>query len=283
MKSKIFQTNTLVVLGFLFALSIPSSAQWKDNMGGNWNNPTSASIGNILNDRLWNRLRAKAKARRKAGGSTSSAETPSAKQAPASEPEPPKKKAHEASLKFRSTGRSLHASGLADQLGSTAEEKQQYLAIMEGVLKGYIDEAARLGHPNDISLALAFFLLTNTIVYHEIPEPTDAQFLELRDVFAEQLLESDALKGVSDHQKQEMSETLVVFTGLAVLGYQSSLQSGDAAAAKGYRQLAGQNLQTVIGISPDKITFGVDGLMIDNGSKAEAESAPPVPAASSSP
>jgi len=30
-------------------------------MGGSWNNPTGASIGNIINDRLWNRVFAKAR------------------------------------------------------------------------------------------------------------------------------------------------------------------------------------------------------------------------------
>ena len=44
-------------------------AQWTDNMGGSWNNPTSASIGNIINDQLWNRIRAKARARAKTGNS----------------------------------------------------------------------------------------------------------------------------------------------------------------------------------------------------------------------
>src|ERR1700730_18574512 len=58
------------------------SAQYRDNMGGSWNNPTSASIGNIVNDRLWNRVFAKARARDKARAAapanTSRAETPAA-------------------------------------------------------------------------------------------------------------------------------------------------------------------------------------------------------------
>ena len=78
-KIKKFEAKTLAVLGFLLTVSIPASAQWKDNMGGNWNNPTSASIGNIINDRLWARLRAKARARRKAGD-TSPAATANEKQ-----------------------------------------------------------------------------------------------------------------------------------------------------------------------------------------------------------
>ena len=70
MKNEIIRTKFLTVLGVLLTLSIPISAQWKDNMGGSWNNPTSASIGNIINDQLWNRVFAKARARDKARNST---------------------------------------------------------------------------------------------------------------------------------------------------------------------------------------------------------------------
>src|SRR5260370_7351560 len=78
----------------------PAAAQYKDNMGGSWNNPTSASIGNIINDRLWNRVFAKARARDKSRNSvpakTSRAETPVAEAevskntpAPIAPPDPP--------------------------------------------------------------------------------------------------------------------------------------------------------------------------------------------------
>jgi hypothetical protein len=103
-------------------------------------------------------------------------------------------------------------------------------------------------------------------VYHGKPEPQDAQLVELRDAIASVLVESGALNGVADRQKQEMYEALVVYTGLAFAGAQAAQQSGDEANLKIYRQLAGQNLQSVIGISPDKIDFTERGLSIDTGS-----------------
>ena len=69
--------NTLLVKGCLilvvacFFSTGVVTAQYKDMMGGNWNNPVSASIGNIINDRIWNRMRAKARARRKSGNASS--------------------------------------------------------------------------------------------------------------------------------------------------------------------------------------------------------------------
>src|SRR5687768_9596529 len=118
MKSKIFQTKALLALSFLFALSAPAGAQWKDNMGGNWNNPTSASIGNIINDRLWNRMRAKARARR-AGGNSSTANS-RAPETPMGEPESPKKSAAQiaAATRFRPTGTQLTTRELANASGN---------------------------------------------------------------------------------------------------------------------------------------------------------------------
>src|SRR5258708_39243768 len=81
----------LAVLGFLLTLSIPISAQWKDNMGGSWNNPTSASIGNIINDQLWNRVFAKARARDKARAAAPAPAKTARVETPAPEPEVSKK------------------------------------------------------------------------------------------------------------------------------------------------------------------------------------------------
>src|SRR5437762_3855600 len=150
---------SITILISLFAFSTYTRAQWKDNMGGNWNNPTSASLGNIINDRLWNRMRAKARARK---NGTADPDTSSETQTREGRPAPPKPAANAASLKYRPTTTFSKARSLADELGSNAEEKQQYLAIMEGVLNGYNDEAARAGHANDISEALALLLLANT-------------------------------------------------------------------------------------------------------------------------
>src|SRR5688572_6901289 len=121
MKSKIFQSKTLVSIGFLLALNLTANAQWKDNMGNTWNNPTSASIGSLVNDRLWERMRAKARARKRAGvGTTSSTETPSANQARESEPEPKTAAQIKAATHFRSTGTQLVTRDLANASGNTA-------------------------------------------------------------------------------------------------------------------------------------------------------------------
>ena len=83
--------------------------------------------------------------------------------------------------------------------------------------------------------------------------------VELRDTIAEALVEGNALNSMSDRQKQEMYETLVLFTGFALAAYQEGKQGGNAESLKVSQQLAGQNLLAVTGISPDKITFTDQG------------------------
>ena len=103
--------------------------------------------------------------------------------------------------------------------------------------------------------------------------------MELRDAITEALVEGKALNGVTDRQKQEMYETLVIFTGFALATYQEGKQGGNAETVKVSRQLAGQNLLAVTGISPDKISFSAQGLSIDNNAAAANDSSNAAPAA----
>ena len=103
----------------------------------------------------------------------------------------------------------------------------------------------------------------NASIYHDRAQPTDQEMMELRETIAEALVEGNGLAGVTDRQKQEMYETLVLFTGFALGAYQEGKQSGNDASVNAGRQLAGQNLLAVSGISPDKINFTNHGLSIE--------------------
>jgi hypothetical protein len=258
MKRKIFQTKTLPLLGILFALSVPVSAQWKDNMGGNWNNPTSASIGNIINDRLWNRMRAKARARRK-GGSVPAAKSP-ASETRVADPETPRKSAAQiaAATRFRSTGTQLTTRELANASGDTPEEKEQMFKLMGTVLTAYETEARRIGRPHDFALALAVALAVNSSVYNGKPEPEEARLLEIGDAIGELMTEDNVFGGITDKQKQEMYESMVIFTMLVQVGANEAKQNGDAASAETYRQLAGKVLTSISGMPPEKIQLDGD-------------------------
>jgi hypothetical protein len=282
MRSTVFQTKALVVcLGFLFALSTPARAQWKDNMGGNWNNPTSASIGNIINDRLWNRMRAKARARR--GSGNSSAENSRAPETPVADAESPKKSAAQvaAATRFRSTGTQLTTRELANASGNTPEEKEQMFKIMGAALTLYETEARRLRRPNDFALALAVALAFNSSVYNGTPEPGDARLFEISDAIGELMAENNVFGGITDKQKQEMYESMVIFTMLVQAGASEAKQNGDAAGLGTYRQLAGKVLQNISGMPPEKIRLDTEtaATAADNPSPAREETSLQVPAA----
>jgi len=244
------------------------TGQHKDMMGGNWNNPVSASIGNIINDRIWNRMRAKARARRKIGSAAAadSGASSSTDLNPA-----PKKSAAEiaAATRFRSTGTQLTTRELANASGNTPEEKAQMFKLMSTALTLYETEARRLGRPNDFALALAVALAVNSNVYNGRPEPEEARLLELGDAIGELMAEDNVFGGITDKQKQEMYESMVIFTMLVQAGSNEAKQNGDAAEAATYRELAGKVLQNISGMSPEKIRLDPDA-----SATAAANSAP---------
>lgn len=251
----------------LLLATVPLFAHYRDKLGGNWNNPASATITNIVMDRLARRRLEKRLGVESAGPGATTKTTSSA----ASESSAP---INDASVRFRSTGTQLKTRETADLFfPGSGPDNQRIFAILTAVLQEFDKGASKAGKPNDLALALSFFLATNASVYHNAGVPPDPQMFELRDTIAGALVEGNALTGVTDRQKQEMYETLVLYTGFALVAYQEAKQLGNADSLKVSQQLAGQNLQAVTGISPDKITFTAEGLSIDNRSNTADASA----------
>jgi len=241
-------------------LSLPIGAQWKDNMGGNWNNPTSASIGNIINDQLWNRMRAKARARDRRGRSTVA--SPGRTVAPPAETEVSRKTPEQidAAVRFRSTGTQLKTQLYAEELsaGGTPETKKQMVAIISALLTEYEKAARAQGKPNDLALATTAALVYNSSIYNGTPEPPDARIMEIRDALAELMTEDGTFVSMPDRQKQELYENLVISTMLAKAGYEEASKNSDTATMAIYRNLAGQTLQLVSGLPPEKINLSTE-------------------------
>ena len=218
-------------------------------------------ITNIIMDRYARRRLEKNLAARRSGASSS---------APTSDSAAPAAKLNDASLHFRSTGTQLKTNEIAYLIDAG---NPQVVKLMSALLDEYEKNARAAGKPNDLALALSFFFATNASVYHDAGQPTDPQMLELRDTIAEALVKGNAFRGVTDRQKQEMYEALVLFTGFALAAYEEGKQGGNAESVKVGQQLAGQNLQAVTGISPDKIAYTDQGLSIERESAAAAENA----------
>src|SRR3954467_9176283 len=160
MKNKLICAKCLTILGFLLTVSIPINAQYTDNMGGSWNNPTSASIGNIINDQIWNRLREKARARQN-GNTPSTTKMSSAATLQKTQAQ------IDAAVRFHSTGTQLKTQAIADELsaGGTSEAKKQMFDMLSLLLTEYEKAARMQGKPNDLALALTAALVYNSSIY----------------------------------------------------------------------------------------------------------------------
>ena len=93
--------SALCLVSMLFLTSITAMAQYTDRLGGNWNNPASATITNIIMDRYAQRhLKKSLETKRTAGHSAAPGATP-----------------NDSSLHFRSTGTQLKTREIANLIG----------------------------------------------------------------------------------------------------------------------------------------------------------------------
>src|SRR5256885_5568835 len=233
-KNKLRVNRVGLMILLVLAACTPAIAQHASGLGGTFNDPAGGMITKTIVDRVARRRLEKTR-----------------RAVPAS---------NYAAVLFRSTGTQLKTREIANAIDAG---NAQVFTIMTTILQEYEKGARAAGHPNDLALALSFFFATNASVYHDASEPTDPQMIELRDAIAEALVEGKALNGVTDRQKQEMYETLVIFTGFALATYQEGKQGRNAETVKVSQQLAGQNLLAITGIAPDKISFTNQGLSIE--------------------
>ena len=263
----------LIFLGMMFLIgSAPVMAQYRDSLGGNWNNPTSATITNIIMDRYARkRLEQRLASKGQKTAATSNRSAMAGKQSVTID---------NSAVHFRSTGTQLKTREIADLIDAG---NPQVLTLLTTILQEFDKEAGKLGKPNDLALALSFFFATNASVYHDAGVPPDPQVMELCETISAALVEGNGLKGVGDRQKQEMYEALVLYTGLALASYQEGKEGSNAESVKTGRLLAAMNLQAVTGISPDKINFTDQGLTIESEPAATVATTSQAAAAPSKP
>ena len=251
----------LIGLAMLLILAVAAQAQYGDSWGIPWNNPVSAT----LSTSVWNNWTIYQLQQKKAGKLNSSAPTSRPSSSSSSSPSaaaPPKAAVNEAALRFRPTGTHLLTNKLADQIGHNPAEKQQVTTLLTAIFQTFDQQAVKLGKPNDLALAMSFFLGQNATVFHGTPDAPDAQFLQLRETVALAFGQSGAFRNMTDRQKQELYETLVAYTGLAYAGYIDAKRRGDQANVKEFQKIAGMNLKNITHIEPERIAFTAEGLTI---------------------
>jgi len=249
-----------MLISFMISLSsTPALAQWR---GGpmrefNFNNPMSALAATMVLNKAREDTVAKSLGVKWQSGLNAGNRSTAGLQSP-----PGPAKTDESVLRFRSTGTYLKTKELSDQLTTDPAQREMCLKIMNGVIDAFGQQTQRLGVPNDIAAALAFFFGENIRIYRGAPELPDQQYLNLRNMIASALTDRVGFQNASDRQKQEMYETLVAATGFTQFAYEQALQAHKDALAKQYQRVAGANLQAVTKLSPDNINLTGDGLTV---------------------
>src|SRR6185312_1961850 len=120
----------------------------------------------------------------------------------------------DAAVRFRSTGTELRTKAFADFLsaGGTPETKKQMPVIISALLTEYEKAARAQGRPNDLALATTAALIYNSSIFNDTPDPEDARIMEIRDALAELAGEDGTFASMTDRQKQELYENLVIST-----------------------------------------------------------------------
>ncbi len=165
-------------------------------------------------------------------------------------------------IKFEPIGDTGFDEELADLLTPKPDEKEALLLIFSETKKAYQSEAEKLGRQNDLALALTFFMSTCVTAYHNTPEPTDRATDSLYQVLAESLMETPEIVQMSNQEKYLASDKLIYVSGLILAGYLSSKENNDRETLSVYRKVAGDCLEAVSGISPEKMEFNQAGLKI---------------------
>lgn len=155
-------------------------------------------------------------------------------------------------VQFRSTGTRLTLQEYLDSLPISAQDKPEAREIILKTFKEYETEAAAKGYPNDWALAFVSYVSLNSRIYHGVTEKPILPFEQnvgMRDVVAEYVTDNGIFNNVTDRQKQELYELLVIGGALTYHVYEKALRENDAEQLRNLKLMAAQQLK-VVGIKP---------------------------------
>jgi hypothetical protein len=151
---------------------------------------------------------------------------------------------------------------LAQSFSTNKNEQDAFLLIFKSMKTAYDAEAAKEGRENNVAMALTFFIVTTSVVYHDSPEPSEETIEKVYQSLSNSMIENGNLSNFSDLDKQAMSDRLVYISGFVLFGYTLGKQTNDKATLDAYRTLAGVCLQSLMKIDPEKIKFNKNGLSV---------------------
>jgi hypothetical protein len=164
---------------------------------------------------------------------------------------------------FHSVGPAFVPHELAIRLGGTSQERQYIEDVLTKCLTFYTETARQKGVPlNDVARALNYYISTNYFVYTLGAGPTRDQMDATRKMIRDNMAQDETFRRMTDREKQEIYETLIVLAGFVDLGFGTAEKSGNKNMAAQFRDMAKHNLETFLGAPVEQIQFTSAGLEV---------------------
>jgi hypothetical protein len=155
-------------------------------------------------------------------------------------------------VQFKSTGTRLTLQTYLDAVEVSEQEKTELKELVLKIFKEYEAEAATKGYPNDWALAYVSYVGLISHVYYGKTEKLIIPFeqnIGLRDVVAEHATDKGIFDNVTDQQKQELYELMIMLSGLTYHYYEKACRENNVEEIKNCKLSAEQFLK-LIGIKP---------------------------------
>jgi hypothetical protein len=154
-------------------------------------------------------------------------------------------------VQFTSTGTRITLDEYADALGGTAQDKAETKALLTGFLNRFDADAAVLGVPNDLPLAIVTYITVNTAVYSDRPLLSNDRIIELRNALAIELTRGGSLERMTDRQKQGAYEFSLMTAGMIQYFFEKAKKEKNADDLKSCKVVAAENLKR-FGVDPER-------------------------------
>jgi hypothetical protein len=231
----------------IFILSQNSFAQ----LANFYSSPNYSNfINNMISNSIWQSSMEKYTKEYKAGSAASKSD--SAKQ---SLPEFVPEYRRYPAVQFKSTGSRLTLQTYLDAVDVSAQEKAELKELVLKIFSDYEATAAAKSYPNDWALAYVSYIGLNSHIYYgrtEKPIIAFEQNVGLRDVVAEHATDNGIFHNVTDKEKQELYELLIMVSGLTYYYYEKAYKENNAKEIENCKLAAAQQLK-LIGINPPKL------------------------------
>jgi hypothetical protein len=155
-------------------------------------------------------------------------------------------------VQFKPTGTRLTLQTYLDAVEISAAEKAELKELVLNIFKEYEAAAAMKGLPNDWALAYVSYVGLNNHVYYGIKEKPIIPFEQnvgLRDAVAENATNTGMFKNVTDKEKQELYELMIMLGGLNYHYYEKACKENDVKEIENCKLAAAQLLK-LVGIKP---------------------------------